>query len=154
MYSDTEQVLGSKLMGDRVGTGGLTLRLGDLFSGETVGSVVFRAEQRTANGELYTSHRGACGEFETRTRIHPVKNVLLVNCSWTPWAGKDCRPPRAGSSIATVEVATWTFVQTTLVDHLHAPWLTPLSIAVSAGRESDAQWVTRQAVRQSSTRFA
>ena len=147
MYSDTEQILGSQLMGDRVGTGGLTLRLGDLFSGEAPGSVLFRAEQRIANGELYTSHRGTCGEFETRSRIHPVKNVLLVNCSWTPWASKNCTLPHPGSA-ATVEIATWTFVQTTLVDHFHTPWLTPLSMSVSAGREADAQWVTRQAVSQ------
>lgn len=139
MYQDPKDILGSKMMGDRVSTGGLTFRLGGLFVGEDPESVVFHAEQRIAVGELYTSHRGACGHFETRTRMHPDDNVLLVNCMWMP---STCKP--SNSSTAVVEVATWTFVQSTLVDHFHSPWMQPLSMAVSAGTEADAQWVTRQ----------
>jgi hypothetical protein len=150
MYADNEDVLGSKLMGDRVSLGGISIRLGDLFAADKT-SIVFHAEQRLAVGELFTSHRSACGEFVTRTHLHPSDNVMIINCSWTPWspAGSDVCMPTGNSTshnLATVEVATWTFVQSTLVDHFHSPWSTPLSMAVSAGRERDAQWVTRQAL--------
>jgi hypothetical protein len=150
MYPDNEGVLGSKLMGDRVSLGGISIRLGQLFAADNT-SVVFHAEQRLAVGELYTRHRSACGEFVTSTHLHPSDNVMIVNCSWTPLTppGSDMCTPRGNltpRNLPTVEVATWTFVQSTLVDHNHNPWLTPLSMAVSAGRESDAQWVTRQAL--------
>jgi hypothetical protein len=150
MYPEQASILGSTLQGDRVALGGLTIRIGNLFADDDDadnGGVVFRAEQRIAVGELYTSHRGACGEFETRTRMHPSQNVVLVNCTWTPWTSPQCKqPPNAAAATATVEVSTWTFVRSTLVDHFHSPWMEPLSMAVSAGRESDAQWVTRQAL--------
>ncbi len=145
MYPETEAILGSKSMGDRVATGGLTIRFGVLFQGEPAESIAFEAEQRIATGELYTCHRGACGLFETWTRIHPASNVLLINCSWTPRASEQCTTFQSQTeATATIEVGTWTFVQSTLVDHLHGPWFEPLSMSVSAGREASAQWVTRQ----------
>ena len=93
------------------GLGGLTLNAlnssaaGQQFYGN---SSSFAAEQRLANGSLWTLRRGADGSLlETETVIHPAKNELLTTLTYRGTAG--------GGSPLWLELQLWSLGKTSHV---------------------------------------
>jgi hypothetical protein len=98
--SSDRSSLGPSGRAQRTHLGGLTIDVGDLFNGSATS---FSAEQRIGTAQLATTHKSACGVFSTLTFMHPVLNILLVNCTWIPLCNQT-----VGRNVS---VSVWTYRQ-------------------------------------------
>ena len=110
-----------------VGFGGVSFAVPALLKGKDIGS--FQAEQRIADGHLYTQQAGASGKVETLTYMHPERNVIVTNITWT------------GAAPAVLKVRAWVYNSTTQAhdSHDHLGGLT------KSQRSPGAMAVTRDA---------
>jgi hypothetical protein len=81
-----------------VGFGGVSFAVPALLGGGAEGEgASFHAEQRMAGGHLYTRQAAAAGAVETLTYVHPERNVIVTNVTWT------------GPAPARLEVRAWVY---------------------------------------------
>ena len=111
-----------------VGFGGVSFAVpAALIHGKDTES--FKAEQRIADGHLYTKQAGASGTVEMLTYMHPERNIFVTNVTWT------------GAASALLEVRAWVYNSSTQAhdshDHLGGP--------TKSQRSPGAMAVTRDA---------
>ena len=101
------------------GLGGLTLNaLNSSAAGRQLfgGASSFAAEQRLANGSLWTLRRGADGSsLETETVIHPEKNELLTTLTYVGPPGGTAGGGGGGGSPLGLELQLWALGKTSHV---------------------------------------
>ena len=114
-----------------VGLGGVSLAVPALLDQGPASTVTFHAEQRIETGHLYTRQTSAVGSVDTLTYIHPERNVIVTNVTWS------------GNSATQLEIRAWVYNSTQQAHDSSAS----LGGLTKAEYSADCIIVTRDATR-------